>query len=202
MSHPRKSPATTHPEVTVPALRRLYFARFGFAVVWAALVFVLVGQRLTAVGVTLAVLYPLYDVVANVIDLRTSHPTSSARGLWVNIAISLLAGVGIALAAPSGLPAVLRVWGAWAITAGLAQLVVGVIRRALAGQWPMMLSGAISVLAGTSFILQAGTPGASLSKVAGYATLGGLFFLASAVRMHIAARKGHGAHPADRSPSS
>lgn len=172
-----------------PALHRLYFVRFGFAVVWAVAVFLTVGQRLSPMGVTLVVLYPLYDVVAAVIDLRTSKATASARALYVNIGISLLAVVGLALAATSGLPAVLRVWGAWAITAGLAQLAVGIVRRPLGGQWPMIVSGAISVLAGTSFIAQAGTPDASLSRVAGYATLGGLFFLASALRLHFAAKR-------------
>jgi uncharacterized membrane protein HdeD (DUF308 family) len=67
--------------------------------------------------------------------------------------------------------------------AGLVQLAVGVGRRALGGQWPMILSGGISVLAGTSFILQATKDGASLVNLAGYALLGGVFFLVSALRL-------------------
>ena len=66
---------------------------------------------------------------------------------------------------------------------GLIQLFVAFHRRALGGQWPMMLSGGISTIAGTSFILQAGLPNASLVNVAGYATLGALFFLVSALRL-------------------
>ncbi|WP_040907137.1 hypothetical protein [Streptomyces griseoflavus] len=44
-------------------------------------------------------------------------------------------------------------------------------------------SGGISTLAGASFFAQAGKEGASLSGLAGYAFLGGVFFLASALRL-------------------
>jgi hypothetical protein len=47
----------------------------------------------------------------------------------------------------------------------------------------MILSGGISVVAGTSFILQASADGASLTNLAGYALLGGIFFLVSALRL-------------------
>jgi uncharacterized membrane protein HdeD (DUF308 family) len=161
------------------ALRRLYFVRFGFAVAWAALLFV-TRSDLGPVSVGLLVLYPLFDVAAAVVDTRS---TGSARGLHVNIAVSLLAAVGVALACASGVPAVLRVWGAWAIVSGLVQLVVGVGRRRLGGQWPMILSGGLSVLAGASFVTAASAANPSLVDLAGYATLGGVFFLVSALRL-------------------
>jgi uncharacterized membrane protein HdeD (DUF308 family) len=163
-----------------PALRRLYFVRFGFAVVWAVLL-VVTGPGLGPARITLLVLYPLFDVAAAVVDARSTGP---ARGLYLNMAVSVLAGVGLAFAATTDVAAVLRVWGAWAIVSGLIQLFVGFNRRALGGQWPMMLSGGISTIAGTSFILQAGLPNASLVNVAGYATLGALFFLVSALRLN------------------
>ena len=47
----------------------------------------------------------------------------------------------------------------------------------------MIVSGALSVLAGASFVLAASTPGAGLAPVAGYALLGGVFFLVSALRL-------------------
>ena len=172
---------------TVPAesvtqpLRRLYFVRFAFAVVWAALLFA-TASSLGPVSVALLVLYPLFDVVAAVIDARTAKAGKPVLALYVNAVISLLAGAGLALAA-SAIPDVLRVWGSWAIVAGVVQLVVAVVRRGLGGQWPMILSGAISVVAGTSFLLQATMDGASLKSLAGYATLGGIFFLVSAVRL-------------------
>jgi uncharacterized membrane protein HdeD (DUF308 family) len=170
------------------ALRRLYFVRFAFAIVWAALLFV-TRSELGPLGVVLLVLYPLFDVTAAVVDARSSHATGSARGLYANIAVSLLAAVGLAIAVTSGLPMVLRVWGAWAIVAGLIQLIVGIGRRRMGGQWPMILSGGISVLVGTRFLLEASAPNPSLTNVAGYAFVGGIFFLISALRLGRAAKE-------------
>jgi uncharacterized membrane protein HdeD (DUF308 family) len=170
-----------------PSLRRLYFIRFAFAVVWAGSV-VAVASTINPLSVTLLVLYPLFDVAAAVVDARSSRSARPVSGLYVNIAISLLAAIGLAIAVSSGIPGVLRVWGAWAILSGLVQLVVGLARRKLGGQWPMIISGAISTVAGASFILQAGQQGAGLSTLAGYATLGGIFFLVSALRLGRAAK--------------
>jgi uncharacterized membrane protein HdeD (DUF308 family) len=165
-----------------PVLRRLYLVRFGFAIVWAVLV-VLVAREFGPVAAVLVVLYPLFDAASAVVDVRASRSTPSSRGLYLTIAISTLAAIGLGIAAASGVPAVLRVWGAWAVVAGVVQLVVGINRRVLGGQWPMVLSGGISVLGGTGFLLMAGAANASLVGVAGYATLGGVFFLVSALRL-------------------
>lgn len=164
------------------ALRRLYLVRFGFALVWAGLLFA-TASSIGPVSATLLVLYPLFDVAAAVVDLRSSRAGGSAVGLYVNIAISALAGIGVVVAVASGIPAVLRVWGVWAVVSGLVQLVVAIRRRGLGGQWAMIASGAISTVAGTSFFLQAAGEGASLGNLAGYALLGGIFFLVSALRL-------------------
>src|SRR4051812_26983162 len=141
-----------------PALRRLYFVRFAFAIVWAALLFLTTKSGLGAVGVVLVVLYPLFDVGSAIVDTRSTKGTGPVRGLYVNIAISLLATIGVAIASASGVPGVLRVWGVWAIVSGLVQLIVAVVRRRLGGQWPMILSGGISVLAGGSIFAGASAP--------------------------------------------
>jgi uncharacterized membrane protein HdeD (DUF308 family) len=179
---------TTAPVPTgvAPTLRRLYSVRFGFALVWAALLFV-TASSVSPVSATLLVLYPVFDVAAAVVDVRSSRAGgstgTSAAGLYANIAISALAAVGLAVALSSGVPAVLRVWGVWAVVAGIVQLVVALARRRLGGQWAMIASGAISVLAGVSFLLMASSAEASLANVAGYALLGGFFFLVSALRL-------------------
>ncbi|MGI5133097.1 hypothetical protein ACQEVB_40290 [Pseudonocardia sp. CA-107938] len=169
------------PGAAGPALRRLYLVRFAFAIAWAALL-VVSGGAIGAVTAVLVVLYPLFDAGAAAVDLRSSS-ASSTRGLYGNIAISLLAAIGLGVALTSGIPAVLRVWGAWAVVAGLIQLAVAATRRSLGGQWPMILSGGVSVLAGTGFVLMASGPNPALTGVAGYAALGGIFFLASALRL-------------------
>lgn len=140
-------------------------------------------STLNPLSVALLVLYPVFDVAAAVVDARSAKEAKPFVGLYVNMAISLLAGVGVGFAASSGMPGVLRVWGIWAITSGLIQLVVGLVRRGLGGQWPMIVSGAISTLAGASFVVQAARPHASLVGLAGYAALGGIFFLVSAIRL-------------------
>ncbi|GAA1707203.1 hypothetical protein [Fodinicola feengrottensis] len=167
---------------SAPALRRLYFVRFAFAVVWAALI-VVTGSQFGPAAAALVLLYPLFDVASAIVDVRASKSSSSRWGLYLNIAVSLLTTAGLGVAVTSGIPAILRVWGVWAVVAGLIQLVVGINRRALGGQWPMMLSGGISVIAGTSFLFMAAGPDPSLLNVAGYATLGGIFFLVSALRL-------------------
>lgn len=179
--------AATVPTITAN-LRQLYLARFGFAVVWAALLLV-AGPDINPVSATLLILYPVVDVTAAVIDLRASRATRTANGLYANIALSLATAVGLAFAVSSGSTAVLRVWGAWAVTAGVVQLAVAVARRGLGGQVPMILSGGISVLAGATFI---GTSGdGKLSGLGGYAVLGGIFFLVSALRLGRDRSAGH-----------
>lgn len=174
--------AASTPARTTSTLRRLYFVRFGFQLVWAALMFVL-GTSIGVASAVLIVAYPLFDVAAAVVDARSSRTSESPVGLYANIAISSLTAVGLAVAVTSGIPAVLTVWGVWAVVAGIVQLVVAVRRRRMGGQWAMILSGGISVLAGTSFLVQASADGATLTAVAGYALLGAIFFLISALRL-------------------
>src|ERR687893_593549 len=112
------------------ALRRLYFVRFGFAIAWAVLLFV-TRSDLNPASVALLVLYPAFDVAAAVVDVRSSPAPGPARELYVNIAISVLAGAG--------------------------------------------------------FIMAAGRDDPSLANLAGYAVLGGIFFLVSALRLGRAA---------------
>jgi len=158
-------------------LRRLYFVRFVFAAAWAG-TFAAIGSKIDAGSVTLLILYPAFDVAAAIFDARSTRN----QALYANIAISTAAAIGFAIAAAGDIPTVLRAWGAWAVVAGLVQLFVALRRRrALGGQWAMILSGGISVIAGAGFIRQASSA-TSMKVLAGYAALGGVFFLISAVR--------------------
>lgn len=164
------------------SLRGLYYVRFAFALVWAGLLAVS-ASTLSPVSVALLVLYPLFDVAAAAYDLRRSGSTRPRGALHLNMVLSLLTTAALAIAAASGIPSVLRVWGAWAITAGIVQLVVAIQRFRLGGQGAMVLSGSISTLAGVGFLVMAAGPQPSLTSLAGYATLGGVFFLVSAIRL-------------------
>ncbi|MEO3743427.1 hypothetical protein [Plantactinospora sp. B5E13] len=172
---------------TASALRRLYLVRFVFAIVWAGVTFAIAGD-LNPLAVTLFVIYPLFDVAAAIVDARASRVTGSPTLLYVNVAVSLLAAVGLGIAGTSGIDAMLRVWGAWAIVAGLVQLIVGVTRRRMGGQWPMIFSGGLSVLAGGSFLAAASAENPALTNAIGYAIPGAIFFLISAIRLGRAAK--------------
>lgn len=172
---------------SAPSLRRLYIVRFVFAAIWAALLLSL-GSDLKPATKILLFLYPAFDVAAAVFDAKTSRATRSVKGLSVNMAVSAAAAVGLVVAATSGTADVLRVWGAWAIASGLVQLVVALLRRSMGGQWAMILSGGLSVLAGASFLANSAKTDPSLKVLAGYAALGGIFFLVSALRLPRAAK--------------
>ena len=179
---------TTDAQRAASPLRTLYLTRSGFAIAWAVLLFVSSAAidwatTLGPLTAVLLVVYPLFDVAAAVVDRRSSHPTGAPAALLaVNMVLSLLAVIGLLVAIRTGPSSVLIVWGLWAITAGAVQLVVGLRRRALGGQWAMIASGGISVLAGASFIAQSRGAG-SVATLAGYAVLGGIFFLVSALRL-------------------
>ncbi|MEU0331978.1 hypothetical protein [Streptomyces sp. NPDC006193] len=170
-------------------LRRLYLVRFVFAAAWAGLLLAS-GPDLTLGVRLLLFVYPAFDVAAAVVDARSARAGGPAGGLYANIAVSSLAAVGVAVAGASGTSDVLRVWGAWAVVSGLVQLLVGVARRPMGGQWAMIVSGGISVLAGATFIRSAAQHDPSLTALAGYATLGGIFFLVSAFRLSRANARG------------
>ncbi|WP_327290298.1 hypothetical protein [Streptomyces sp. NBC_01198] len=183
------SAVTTEHAIPGTVLPRLYVVRFVFAAAWAVLLLVS-GSDLTAGVKVLLFLYPAFDVATAVVDARSAGADGPVRGLYLNMAISALAVVALAVASASGTGDVLRVWGAWAVVSGLVQLLVGIARRPMGGQWAMIASGGISVLAGTSFILSASKADPSLNALAGYAVLGGVFFLVSAIRLHRSARRG------------
>jgi len=164
-------------------LRRLYLARFAFAVVWAGLLFTTAdttGPGLT----TLLVVYPLFDAAAVAWQLRAQAGSRGrATAARVNVAVSLAVAVALGVASTVSLDAALVVWGLWAIGAGVPQLVTAIRNREAGGQVAQMLSGGISVVAGAAFVGQGLSGADSLAGAGGYAVVGGVFFLISALRL-------------------
>ncbi|WP_382316975.1 hypothetical protein [Hymenobacter bucti] len=164
-------------------LRILYFVRAAFALLWAGLL----AAQLPALTPLLLVLYPIWDVLATFADLRASRRSNrEATGpRYLNILIGLATAAAVVVALQQGTAAVLAVFGAWAILTGFIQLILGWRRqRAVGGQWPMMLSGGQSALAGTAFILLAHSPSLGIKSLVGYAAFGGFYFLLAAWRLH------------------
>jgi uncharacterized membrane protein HdeD (DUF308 family) len=180
---------TSTPWTFSRSLRRLYLVRSGFAVVWAALLFptsAATGPFLTL----LLFLYPLFDAAAVLWQLRAHQdPRRSALSEWVNVVISVLVAIALGVASTVSIAAALAVWGAWAIGSGIPQLITAIRHRPAGGQVPQMLSGGISVLAGASFLGQGLQDADSIAGAGGYALLGGLFFLISAIRISAAAAR-------------
>ncbi|SMG23216.1 DUF308 domain-containing protein [Paraburkholderia susongensis] len=167
-------------------LRSYYFVRAAFSAIWVALAFS-IGKQGTASVAVLLVIYPAWDALANFIDMSRSGGTDKNRTQAINIAVSAVTTVAVLLALSIGMPAVLVIFGVWAILSGLLQLATAVRRwKDLGAQWAMILSGAQSALAGAFFIIQSGasTPPA-IFKIAGYAAVGAVYFLISAVWLHV-----------------
>lgn len=168
------------------ALRGLYLVRVGFALVWAILLFAIGSGPLL---VPLLVIYPLFDAAAVLWQMHRAEAGGNERTAErVNIGVSVVVAVALGIAAGISPASALVVWGIWAIGAGVPQLLAAVRRRRLGGQVPQMLSGGISVLAGASFLLQGLHGSSALTSVGGYAVLGGIFFLVSALRLRPAGR--------------
>lgn len=132
--------------------------------------------------------------MANLADAQRNGGLTQNKSQAFNLAASAAAAVGVGIALGSGLNAVLGVFGAWAVLAGIFQLVTGLRRRRSEGaQWAMILSGAQSALAGSFFLKQAtGADLPDLSPLLGYASFGALYFLISAISLTISAyRRGN-----------
>ena len=170
------------------ALRRLYFVRFAFAILWAGLVFT--TAHLVPVLTVLLIVYPLFDAGAVLWQLRADPDDRRSKASeWINVIVSVAVAVALGVASTVSISAVLVVWGVWAIGAGAPQLVTAIRNRRTGGQVPQMLSGGISVLAGAGFLLQGLQGGEMITGPAGYAILGGVFFLISAIRLSLILQK-------------
>jgi uncharacterized membrane protein HdeD (DUF308 family) len=163
-----------------------YFVRAGFSVLWVTVALAL-GRQDATIAAPLLIAYPVWDAVANYIDAARSGGLAQNRTQSINVAVSLVTAIAVVVALQTGMNQVLGVFGAWAILSGLLQLATAVRRwKSYGAQWAMILSGAQSALAGGIFIAQANTPEpASINNIAGYAGVGALYFLISAVSLTV-----------------
>ncbi|HEY4225747.1 MAG TPA: DUF308 domain-containing protein [Pseudolysinimonas sp.] len=180
---------------TALSLRTLFFVRAAFSVVWVTLVFVLASTVTTdtkpsVAAVVLLTIYPLWDVVATVADIRATPTAGSHIPQFVNIGVGVAATVAVLIAALSSLTPALIVFGAWAFVSGGIQLILALRRRKpIGGQWPMIISGGLSVLAGISFVVTSGAPKTGLTTLAGYSAFGAFWYLLGAILLIVAVRR-------------
>ena len=166
-------------------LRNYYLTRGLVAGGWVAAAFT-IGRANAILAGALLVAYPAWDAAANLFDGARSGGLGRNRSQAVNAVVSGLAAVAI-LIALNDTAKVVEIFGAWAIVAGLLQLATGLRRwKRFGAQWAMVLSGAQSALAGAFFISRASMlviP--AISDIAGYAGVGAVYFLISAVLLTV-----------------
>lgn len=176
-------------DISAPAtqerwLKSYYFTRAAFSAAWVTAAFTLGAQP--ALAAVLLVAYPAWDAAANYADASRTGALARNRTQTINVVVSVATTIAVIIALQMGMNAVLGVFGAWAILSGLLQLATGIGRWKSGAQWAMVLSGAQSALAGGFFILQSRTPAVpSISTIAGYAALGAVYFLISAVWLSV-----------------
>jgi uncharacterized membrane protein HdeD (DUF308 family) len=144
----------------------------------------------TVVAAVLLVIYPLWDVVATLLERRMAGTGSTSRVSAINMALGLAAAIGMIIAVLSTIGTALLVFGIWALLSGAIQLAVAIRRRRTVGaQWPMIISGGLSVLAGAAFAAMSRSATSGLSAVAGYSAFGGFWFLVSAIALSLGTRR-------------
>lgn len=167
-------------------LTRYYFARAAFSIVWVAAA-IAVGTMMPVVAAVLLLVYPAWDALANLADARRHGGLRKNFTQMLNVVVSGVATAAVAIALTINMHGVLGVYGAWAMLAGIFQLATGVRRWKVHGaQWPMILSGAQSALAGGFFIVRAGGAQVpTISDIAPYAAFGAFYFFVSALSLAV-----------------
>jgi uncharacterized membrane protein HdeD (DUF308 family) len=187
--------STTTTSTTLSGLRSLYLIRVAFSLIWVALVVttsasLVSTDKPTVIAAVLLVIYPLWDVIATLLEPRMTGTGPTERFATTNMALGLATTAGMIIAVFSTIGTALLVFGIWALLSGAIQLVVAIRRRRTVGaQWPMAISGGLSVLAGASFAAMSASATSSLSTVAGYSAFGALWFLVSVIALSIRSRR-------------
>ncbi|MGN6127979.1 MAG: hypothetical protein ACTHON_15565 [Humibacter sp.] len=174
------------------SLRKLYFIRFVFAIIWVAIMFATVAtsSEPSVLLTVFLVIYPLFDAGAVLWQLRADPDKGRSKASeWISVVVSVAIAIAIGIASSISVPAALAVWGVWAIIAGVPQLITAIRNFRDGGQVAQILSGGISVFAGLGFLFQGLQGNGMLTGAAGYATLGAIFFLVSAIRLSVKLRK-------------
>ncbi|MFE9601612.1 hypothetical protein [Streptomyces hokutonensis] len=176
MTQTTVTPSTTTTLTTLSGLRSLYLIRVAFSLIWVALVVttsasLVSTDKPTVIAAVRLIVYPLWDVIATLLERRTAGTGSTDRVGTTNMALGLATTAGMIIAVFSTIGTALLVFGVWALLSGAIQLVVAIRRRRTVGaQWPMVSGGGLSVLAG-------------------YSAFGAFWFLVSVIALSIRSRR-------------
>jgi len=167
-------------------LKSYYYLRFAVSAAWVAAAFT-VAKNSPALAAVMLVAYPAWDALANYIDAQRTGGLGRNKSQLLNFAVSIVTAIAVAIALGHSMNAVLSVYGVWAAVSGVLQLLTAARRWKTNGaQWPMILSGAQSALAGLFFVKMAGgTEIIGIANVAPYAAFGAFYFLVSALWLSV-----------------
>ena len=157
-----------------------YALRALVSTLWVVLAFT-IGKAHPPLGIGLIIAYPAWDSLANYVDAKGNGGLRANPTQMLNVIVSAI--VALAVAATRDFHVVIAIIGIWAGLAGILQLTTAVRRwRSSGAQWPMILSGGQSALAGAVFVKKATDATASLTvaDVAPYAAFGAFYFAISA----------------------
>lgn len=167
-----------------------YALRALVSALWVALALT-IGKAHAPLGIGLIIAYPAWDSLANYVDARTNGGLRANPTQMLNVVVSAIVTLAVAVTATRDFHAVIAVIGVWAALAGILQLTTAVRRwRTSGAQWPMILSGAQSALAGAVFVKKAtdATANLTVADVAPYAAFGAFYFAISAAILFLKRR--------------
>ena len=167
-------------------LKSYYYLRFAVSAAWVVAAFT-VAKSSPPLAAAMLVAYPAWDALANYIDARRTGGLGRNKSQLLNFAVSIVATIAVAIALGHSMNAVLSVYGVWAVVSGVFQLLTAARRWKTNGaQWPMILSGAQSALAGLFFVkMPGGTEIIGIANVAPYAAFGAFYFFVSALWLSV-----------------
>jgi hypothetical protein len=190
-----ESAAANAAVATTRLLRTLYIIRAAFSLVWVSFVYSFASSTVgdTTIGVLAGVFliaYPVSDAVGSLVELRTGRTARSRRPHYLNMAVGFATTAGVAATVLSDLPTAMTIFGVWAVVSGVVQsyLAVQRLQAKVRGQWPMIISGAGSVLGGITYIGWIGSSHDALATVAQYSLGGAVFYLLTALWLIVVPR--------------
>ena len=172
-------------------LKRYYFTRAAFSILWVLLA-VSIGRQSLVIAAVMLIAYPLWDAIANIVDAQRSGGLMRNKAQLLNFVVSIVTAIAVAVALGNSMNSVLIVFGLWAGFSGILQLATALGRWKTTGaQWAMILSGAQSALVSVVMIKMAyGAEPVGIANIAPYAAFGAFYFLVSAILLTVSdARK-------------
>lgn len=186
-------PVPTAATVTRSGLRTLSVIRALVSAIWVGLIFATASSlhspdKPTVFAAVLLIAYPLWDVAATLLE-RPLAGSVSRVGV-VNVVVGLVATIAMIFAVGHTVGTALLVFGIWALLSGAIQLLVALRRRRVLGaQWPMIISGGLSVVAGASFAVMSSSSSSQLATLGGYSAFGAVWFVVSALVLTVRGRR-------------